>query len=258
MKNYLSVALIIFCSLSFNECSSPTQATYNDNSNTLSQGLVAYYPFNGNANDSSGNDYNIVNHGAAYGPDRFNNPNSALSFNGSAYIDLGNILNNVFSTPVAKFSIAGWAMSLQYGGDGFLIGKNGGGTKGPYQWSISHINGIINAQVFFDTLAHNYMTLTTSVSTNRWFHFVLVFDGSLPIPERLKFYIDGQMFSVDSSSVGIAGTTTVSSEEHLSMGASIGVGQIPSDFYNGELDDIRIYNRPLSVAEIQALYLKSN
>jgi hypothetical protein len=48
---------------------------------TLAQGLVADYPFNGNANDSSGNGNNGTVHGATLAPDRFNNPNSAYSFN---------------------------------------------------------------------------------------------------------------------------------------------------------------------------------
>ena len=47
-------------------------------------GLVAWYPFNGNANDSSGNGNNGTVHNATLSADRFNNPNSAYSFNGSS------------------------------------------------------------------------------------------------------------------------------------------------------------------------------
>jgi hypothetical protein len=51
----------------------------------LSDGLVAYYPFNGNANDESGNGHNgIVNGtGATLTNDRFGNANKAYSFNGT-------------------------------------------------------------------------------------------------------------------------------------------------------------------------------
>jgi hypothetical protein len=55
----------------------------------LSKGLVAYYPFNGNANDASGNNINgsVIN--AALTTDRFNSPNSAYLFNGTnSYIQL--------------------------------------------------------------------------------------------------------------------------------------------------------------------------
>lgn len=258
MKTLFLIFILIFCAISCKKSSSPTQTPDATGSSTLDLGLVAYYPFNGNTIDSTGSNNNGVNHGAVFTSDRFDKSNAALSFNGSGIVDLGNILNNVFCTPVAKFSVSGWAMSLQNAGDGFLIGKNGGGNAGPYQWSISSINQTIYAQIFFDTLSHNYMTITTTTPTNHWFHFVLVFDGSLVSSERLKLYIDGQTFSVDSSTVGPPGTTTVSSEERLSIGANYGGNQNPSNFYKGKLDDIRIYNRPLSISEIQELYLKSN
>ena len=56
------------------------------NSNTaladLNEGLVAYYPFNGNANDESGNDNHGTVYGAALTYDRFDNTNSAYKFDG--------------------------------------------------------------------------------------------------------------------------------------------------------------------------------
>ena len=48
----------------------------------LSDGLVAYYPFNGNANDESGNGNNGTVHGATLTTDRFGNANKAYYFNG--------------------------------------------------------------------------------------------------------------------------------------------------------------------------------
>ena len=47
-----------------------------------SNGLVGYWPFNGNANDESGNGNNGIVNGASLTPDRIGNPNSAYSFNG--------------------------------------------------------------------------------------------------------------------------------------------------------------------------------
>ena len=48
----------------------------------LSDGLIAYYPFSGNANDASGNGHNGTVHGATLTTDRFGNPSSAYSFDG--------------------------------------------------------------------------------------------------------------------------------------------------------------------------------
>ena len=53
----------------------------------LDSGLVAYYPFNGNANDESGNGHNGIDSGATLTTDMFGNPNSANSFD-----EISNIL----------------------------------------------------------------------------------------------------------------------------------------------------------------------
>src|SRR5277367_6826618 len=63
---------------------------------SLTNGLVAYYPFNGNANDASGNGNNGTIHGGVVlAPDRFGSNNSAFTFNGvDGYIDIGNPVGN--------------------------------------------------------------------------------------------------------------------------------------------------------------------
>lgn len=54
----------------------------------LSDGLVAYFPFNGNANDTSGNGHDGTVFGATLTEDRFGNPDSAYNFDGDDYIDI--------------------------------------------------------------------------------------------------------------------------------------------------------------------------
>ncbi|HZF02663.1 MAG TPA: hypothetical protein VE344_12310 [Methylomirabilota bacterium] len=58
--------------------------------NSLTNGLVAYYPFTGNANDASGNGHNGTVYGATLAPDRFGQSNQAYHFDGSSRIFLGN------------------------------------------------------------------------------------------------------------------------------------------------------------------------
>ncbi|ETR66729.1 MAG: hypothetical protein OMM_05511 [Candidatus Magnetoglobus multicellularis str. Araruama] len=71
----------------------------------LENGLVAYYPFNGNANDESGNGNHGVVHGASLAEDRFLNKNSAYSFDGyDDYIQIDGI-KNIFSN---DFTVSLW------------------------------------------------------------------------------------------------------------------------------------------------------
>jgi len=234
------------------------------NSQIPTNGLVAWYPFNGNANDSSGNGYNGTVVGATLTADRFGKANSAYSFNlngTSSVIYFGNILDSVFTAPIATFSVAGWAntqsyKTLQQDG-GYMLGKNGGGA-GPYQWGIGHYQGLVLASFFSDTAGlTNYIGIVSPMTTNQWFHFVYVFDGTQPELQRLKLYINGQSSS-DSLlwHVGTIGTTTVATQQQFTMGASYSAGNpsFLSNFYDGTLDDIRIYNRALSAVEVTALY----
>lgn len=71
----------------------------------LSSGLVAYYPFSGNANDFSGNKNNPIFNNATLTTDRFGNANSAYHFNGSNYIDIPNSASLRMGT---KASISFW------------------------------------------------------------------------------------------------------------------------------------------------------
>ena len=57
---------------------------------SLNEGLVAYYPFNGNANDESGNGHHGTVNGATLAEDRFGEDNRSYSFDGeNDYINQG-------------------------------------------------------------------------------------------------------------------------------------------------------------------------
>src|SRR4051794_3817806 len=91
----------------------------------LTNGLVAYYPFNGNANDASGNGRNGTVHGATLAADRFGNTNAAYSFNGtSAYITTP-LTNAMFS---GDFTASVWfnVSDLTHGWPGLLDEQNAG------------------------------------------------------------------------------------------------------------------------------------
>lgn len=58
--------------------------------NSLTNGLVIYYPFTGNADDASGNGHNGTVYGATLAPDRFGQPNQAYHFDGNSRIFVAN------------------------------------------------------------------------------------------------------------------------------------------------------------------------
>jgi hypothetical protein len=75
----------------------------------ITNGLIAYYPFNGNANDASGNSNNATTVQATLCADRFGNPNSAYSFDGvSSYIGF----TNVPTAQVDNWSVTAWVPAV--------------------------------------------------------------------------------------------------------------------------------------------------
>src|SRR5215203_3476019 len=93
----MKIYLLIFFLLSTAACFSQVN---------MSRGLVAYYPFNGNANDASGNGNNPIFNNAALTADRLGNANNAYSFNGiDNYI---RIPNSSSLNPSSAISLCAW------------------------------------------------------------------------------------------------------------------------------------------------------
>jgi 6-phosphogluconolactonase (cycloisomerase 2 family) len=225
---------------------------------TSTDSLVAYYPFNGNANDTSGNGYNATFINATPTVDRFGIESRAYSFNGvDNYIDCGDILDDVFCKDTAQFTVSGWAKTTVMGnvhGEGnVIIGKTAGGL-GPYQWSISHNSGMLFGSVFSDSNVNNYQQKYMSIGTDKWFHFVMIFDGKQSVNNRIRIFVNNTSNMHYWSGSGTLGTSTKNTSLHMYVGGQTHYSQTPQNLYNGSLDDIRIYNRILSIEEINTLY----
>ena len=86
----------------------------------LNDGLVAYYPFNGNAKDESGNGNHGAVNGATLTEDRFGNIDSAYHFDGNSYIVVPN--SPALESPSDQYSVAVWANTeAWYGGLSSLV-----------------------------------------------------------------------------------------------------------------------------------------
>ena len=98
-------------------------------------GLVGWWPFNGNANDESGNGNNGTVNGAFSTSDRFGNNYSAFNFNGSSTISLSNTLFNG-SSQVSSFTISVWFRPEAPAGNTFALF----GTDSYYREKFLEIN----------------------------------------------------------------------------------------------------------------------
>jgi hypothetical protein len=203
-------------------------------------GLVAYYPLNGNVNDNSGNG----NHGSQSNLyldyDRHGNLSSAY-FNGiDSYFEVPH--NPTLNFGITKdFSFCLWIKPEYTESWNSLISK--GTSESPiYQLAIR--DGYL---VFESGSSTEYFVSNTVFDLNQWYFCVVAIEHSAG---RVKFFINGQLDKtiIDSSITNY----NFSSEATLKFGIERWL--ISQFFYNGNMDDIRIYNRVLTENEIQQLY----
>ncbi len=122
------------------------------------------------------------------------------------------------------------------------------GTKGIFQWASSLTAGapLMLIQLDAGTLKFyvdaDYRETSQTVTTGRWYHTVITLDKSNPTSYIWKFYLDGNLLSTYTGSDNNGGTSNVY------------FGNGFNGYYNGLIDEARIYNRALSGAEVSRIY----
>jgi hypothetical protein len=197
-------------------------------------GLVGYWPFNGNANDESGNGNNGMVNGATLTADRFGIASKAYDFveTGNQSIGIGDF------DLVSNYSVSAWYKLNSFGGWHNIISKYGpsGGYAVIFDPSgalYSHTN---NGTSSGDVCTSNYVETSDS-----WHLVTVTLDFGV-----FNFYVDGiahgsctsMNYSIPNDAITYFGRQSNGTGENL----------------NGSLDDIGIWNRALSADEVLALY----
>lgn len=211
-------------------------------------GLAAYYPFNGNANDSSGNGNNGTIIGATLAKDKDSTANTCYFFDGQdQYI---NVPAATSIQPTGAISVSAWVNTTDKDywnfavckrlnqamepGNSYFLGTTGnipGGSK--WQWSIS------------DATTQHFLVTTTLVEENKWLHIVGTFNG-----HELEFFLNGKSIGTKT----ISHTAISYSNLTLKLGVGIPTSSGNKTAWKGYMDEIRIYNRVLTHAEIRYLH----
>ncbi|MCK9426589.1 MAG: FG-GAP-like repeat-containing protein [Ignavibacteriaceae bacterium] len=209
--------------------------------NSLQTGLVAYYPFNGNANDESGNGLNGTNNGATPTTDRFGNAGKAYAFDGiSSYIDIGD------QGDINDFTISIWFNCLDNSKTPFLVGA-GNSNNEILDLRVEN-TGTLHYLVSRFTANSQEGYLDFQVPLQRWNHAVITRVGG-----TVKLYFNGQTGTIVLTMNEGSLDGAINLHKSLVIGAN---NYLPNktDFFPGSLDDIRIYNRALTQAEINLLF----
>jgi len=223
----------------------------------VTEGLVAYYPFNGNADDKSTNDNHGIVYGAVLTEDRFGNPSSAYRFDDyDGYIEIAHRTYLNINSP--GITVAVWikAKPEQYSRDdhySILDKSHGYGCLGyATGWTIQGRTDIPFPSPSFGFVYGDGANYDNGAGISHWelgaqWRFLTGICDFVTV----KFYMDG-IFRNSRDLTGFPAPN----EGVLSIGRwwCGDVRGWPAKFFNGIIDDIRIYHRPLSEDEIISLY----
>jgi hypothetical protein len=210
-------------------------------------GLVGWWPFNGNANDESGNGNNGIVNGAALTADRYGVVNSAYDFNGNN--NFINVPHSSVLVPENALTIACWfqATSINTGLTQTLISKGVQSSFWNYGISITDV-GI----VCYNTSNYGVGTMN-NLNSNSWYHIVFTIDQNL---NTMFEYVDGEIQNslVNVNTNEILNDFTDVINACCSADMNFGKNSGGQAFFGGSLDDIGIWNRALTPQEVAALY----
>lgn len=209
---------------------------------SINNGLVACYPFNGNTDDESNNGNNgTAKANAKLTTDRKNKASKAYIFDGSPTSRINVPASALLNTAnMSGFTYTCWfnassssthtrIINIQ---DAALINYDLSFLSGTNKLNFINYDGVNN---------HIYFNSNTTFSLNTWYHMAIVIDAN----NTPRLYVNGVL---DNSS-----STTVLKPSNPVY--TIGNHTVNAWNFVGKIDDIRVYNRALSAAEIMALFL---
>jgi Concanavalin A-like lectin/glucanases superfamily len=210
-------------------------------------GLVSWWPGNGNANDIIGGNNGVLRNGATFASGLVD---QAFSFDG---VDDFVAVPSSTDFDIQRVTLDAWVRpnpgyGQEFAGHIGIIGRWGGGGLGKATWMLS-----LNASGHVIFWTHDGVTTTSLVSlrtipVNAFSHIAATLEGS-----TARIYING--------APNVVGTVLVPQPTSF-FAVNIGIGGQPQDpqaplssHFSGIIDEVDVYNRALSPAEIQAIFL---
>jgi hypothetical protein len=211
----------------------------------LQNGLVAYYPFDENAKDESGNNYHGFLEGPTSTTNRFGQPNQAIAFDGPK--DGVSLPNQVFNG-LEAFTFTMW-LNLDAPNKSQTI-LSLANTNDDNAVMIHFKNGSLHIYVTHQEERRS-LSVSEDIFEHNWRQIAVAREFS---SATIKVYVDG----VQKSNLAFTKTGALAVDPGGAwLGQdqdSVGGGFETYQALKGSLDDVRIYNRALSAEEVKALY----
>jgi hypothetical protein len=218
-------------------------------------GLFAYYPFNGSASDASGNGNDGIPSQVTLVPDRLGLSGAAYEFNGSNSVIT---IPSLSSTNLTELTLSVWlqpfaAPSVQ----GDIINKWRGFSYSLEDYSLTLGSDLrvvfgngLHGNGYSALPNHCAITSTNRLSLGRWSQIVATLDTS----GTARMWVNGVLAAQDNVLQLLPPATEPVRIGQLLLATNSPYNGAILDSFSGAIDDVRIYNRALSAAEVQQLY----
>lgn len=224
-QSYLDYAIVNGTNYSYKITENSISST---NTSALDTGLTNMFTFTGNTKDA----LNELLQGTATSvtavSDRLGNTNAAYSFNGSSsFIQYNDTIANL--TQTTPYTMSFWVKETS-----------------PGIYMSKYINDNVSSSQFY--IASNSMSgngtnsFTFSAPNSSWNHFAVILKAGTG---NSKIYKNGSLLNSGTLNINSSTSTTKFDIGRLTSG---------SGYFNGSLDDIRIYKKELTVAQLQNIY----
>ena len=217
---------------------------------TLDDGLMGYWNFDEGqgsvAYDLSGGGHDASIYGAVFTDDGISG--SALSFDGVN--DYVNTFLDVSWSDQLSSTISLWInpqSSTEFQG---LLGKGAAGGYGSmnWEWGITQDDNTSFVFQYFDIYGRGEITSVVPItSLNQWHNFIITYNAS---SHQARFYLNGEFIESITNADPLQDRTTPMLIGHAYR------TQGNNYYYNGLIDEVRVYNRPISESEARSLYLQ--
>lgn len=218
---------------------------------SLTDGLVGYWPFDGDAKDYSGNSNHGTTHGVTLTADRNGNSRSAYLFNGEDYIS---VAGNIQLNAIADFTLSVW-INVRYWTEDFFIPIACKGSTRQYgveivdekrEWVISTgYKSVFEVQELQKNTAgpdgNACIFSNKTIPTGQWIHIAVTRNGHI-----LCAFFNGELIGSSAVSGDIS-----KNDDDFELGRDP-PGSV--EYLHGSMDDVFLYNRALSSSEVLALY----
>jgi hypothetical protein len=211
-------------------------------------GLMAYYNFEEGAGDTladrsgNGHDGSFMNNPTRLAESKhYHSTEHALSFDGEDYIDIN---ANLTELATQDFTLEAWIKTT--GTSVGIIACNDSDSSWESGEKLLYLNN--DGKVSFVGYGNKYIYSNTAINDGNWHHIAVIWDYSSDESGESFVYVDGINDSSSSSNY------LARNENNSSDTFKIGLpnNNEARNYFDGEIDDVRIWNTALTESEIQA------